>query len=43
VMARAPGRHALGVTLNRLMDALDAEKPASGVQLSLDVDPYTFL
>ena len=43
VMARAPGRHALGVTLNRLMQALDAEKPVSGVQCSLDVDPYTFL
>ena len=43
VLARATSRNALGVSLNRLMQVMDADKPPSGLQVSLDVDPYTFL
>jgi primosomal protein N' (replication factor Y) len=43
VLARATSRHALGVTLKRHMEAPDGEKPPPGLQISLDVDPYTFL
>ena len=43
VLVRAATRHALGVTLGRVMQEMDAEKPVSGLQVSLDVDPYTFL
>ena len=43
VMARAQSRHLLGVTLKRLLEAMEADKVPSGLQISLDVDPYTFL
>lgn len=43
VLARSTSRHALGVTLKRMVEAADAEKSPSGIQVSLDVDPYTFL
>ena len=43
VLARATSRHVLGVALNRLVEAADGERPPSGIQISLDVDPYTFL
>lgn len=43
VMLRALSRHALGVTLSKFMQAMDGEKAAASIQVSLDVDPYTFL
>ena len=43
VLARGPSRHDLGAALKRLMALMDADKPPAGLQVSLDVDPYTFL
>ena len=43
VLARATSRHVLGVTLNRMVEESNAERAPTGLQISLDVDPYTFL
>ena len=43
VLARATSRQALGATLKRHMALSEADKLPSGLQVSLDVDPYTFL